>query len=90
MESRSIKMLKEKATKLGYNVEKLPSGALIFSKNNEAEIQFVTVLDAYYVKYIKSGKAYVVYKLSDDIIEAIFNERLSELKNRDVIEIPFD
>jgi hypothetical protein len=90
MESRSIKMLKEKATKLGYNVEKLPSGALIFSKNNEAEIQFVTVLDAYYVKYIKSGRAYVIYKLDDNVIEAIFRERLSELKDRNVVEIPSD
>jgi hypothetical protein len=90
MEGRSIKMLKEKAEKLGYNVEKLPSGALIFSKNNEAEIQFVTVLDAYYVKYIKSGKAYVIYNLSDDVIEAIFRQKLSELKNRDIVEIPSD
>jgi hypothetical protein len=90
MEGRSIKMLKEKAMKLGYNVEKLPSGALIFSKNNEAEIQFVTVLDAYYVKYIKSGRAYVIYKLDDDVIEAIFRERLSELKDRNVVEIPLD
>jgi len=90
MGGRSIKILKERAEKLGYNVEKLPSGALIFTKNNEAEIQFVTVLDAYYVKYIKSGKAYVIYDLSDDVIEAIFRGRLSELKKRDVVEIPSD
>ncbi|WP_061992240.1 hypothetical protein [Sulfolobus acidocaldarius] len=90
MEGRSIKILKEKAEKLGYNVEKLPSGALIFVKNNEAEIQFVTVLDAYYVKYIKSGKAYVIYNLSDDIVEAVLRGRLSELKNSDVVEIPSD
>jgi len=90
MEGRSIKILKEKATELGYNIEKLPSGALIFTKNNVAEIQFVTVLDAYYVKYIKSGKAYVIYNLSDDVMEAIFRERLSELKKRDVVEIPSD
>jgi len=90
MEGRSIKILKEKAEKLGYNVEKLPSGALIFTKNNEAEIQFVTVLDAYYVKYIKSGKAYVIYNLSDDIVEAVLRGRLSELKNSDVVEIPSD
>ena len=90
MEGRSIKILKEKAEKLGYNVEKLPSGALIFTKNNEAEIQFVTVLDAYYVKYIKSGKAYVIYNLSDDVMEAVLRGRLSELKNHDVVEIPSD
>ena len=90
MESRSIKILKEKATKLGYNVEKLPSGALIFVRNNEAEIQFVTVLDAYYVKYIKTGRAYVIYKLDDDVIEAVLRGRLSELKNRDIVEIPSD
>jgi hypothetical protein len=90
MEGRSIKILKERAAQLGYNVERLPSGALIFSKNNEAEIQLLVVLDAYYVKYIKSGKAYLIYNLDDDIIEAIFRGRLSELGNQDIVEIPSD
>jgi len=90
MEVRSIRLLKEKATELGYHMEKLPSGALIFTKNNEAEIQFMTVLDAYYVKYIKSGKAYVIYNLNDGVMEAIFRGSLSELKDRDVVKIPSD
>jgi hypothetical protein len=90
MEGRSIKILKERAAQLGYNVERLPSGALIFSKNNEAEIQLLVVLDAYYVKYIKSGKAYLIYNLDDDIIEAIFRGWLSELGNQDIVEIPSD
>jgi hypothetical protein len=90
MEGRSVRMLKEKAMELGFSVEKLPSGALVFSKNNEVEIQFIAILDAYYVKYIKSGKAYVVYDLSDDVIDAMFRGHLGELKNGNVIEIPLD
>jgi hypothetical protein len=90
MEGRSIKKLKEVALKYGYKVEKLPSGAILFTKDNEAEIQLLIILDSYYVKYIKSGKAYLIYNLDDDIIEAIFRGRLSELGNQDIVEIPSD
>jgi len=90
MEVRSIKTLKERAEELGYKIERLPSGALIFTKNNEAEIQLFSVLNAYYVKYIKSGKAFVIYRMSGDVIEAIFKGGLGELKNRDIVEIPSD
>jgi hypothetical protein len=90
MEDRSISVLKRKATELGFRTEKLPSGALVFSKDNVPEIQVIAILDAYYVKYVRSGKAYVVYDLRDDVIEAIFRGYLSELKDGNVIEIPLD
>jgi hypothetical protein len=88
MESGSIKKLKEVAVKYGYKVEKLPSGAILFTKNNEAEIQLLIVLDSYYVKYIKTGKAFLIYDLDDGIIEAIFRGNLNELDGDNVVEIP--
>jgi len=77
MESGSVKKLKEIATKFGYKVEKLPSGAMLFTKDNEAEIQLLIILDSYYVKYTKSGRAYLIYDLNDDVVEAIFRESLN-------------
>jgi hypothetical protein len=88
MEGRSIKKLKEVATKYGYKVEKLPSGAVLFTKDNEVKIQLLVILDSYYVKYIKSGKAYIIYDLDDGVIDAIFKESLNELTNDNVVEIP--
>jgi hypothetical protein len=88
MEGRSIKKLREVASKYGYKVEKLPSGAVLFIKDNEAEIQLLTILDSYYVKYIKSGKAYLIYDLDDGTVEAIFKETLNELGGDNVVEIP--
>ncbi|MCI4408534.1 MAG: hypothetical protein JHC26_05540 [Thermofilum sp.] len=88
MEGRSIRALKEKAIEMGFNVEVLPSGAILLVRNNEAEIQILSVLDAYYVKYIRTGRAFVIYNLDNEVIEAIFNNRLTELKDRDIVEIP--
>jgi hypothetical protein len=88
MEGRSIKKLKEVASKYGYKVEKLPSGAVLFTKDNEVKIQLLVILDSYYVKYIKSGKAYIIYDLDDGVIDAIFKESLNELANDNVVEIP--
>jgi hypothetical protein len=88
MEGRGIRALKEKAIEMGFNVEVLPSGAILLVRDNEAEIQILSVLDAYYVKYIKTGRAFVIYNLDNEVIEAIFNNRLTELKDRDIVEIP--
>jgi hypothetical protein len=88
MESGSVKKLREVASKYGYKVEKLPSGAVLFTKDNEVEIQLLVVLDTYYVKYIKSGKAYLIYDLDDGVVEAIFRGSLNELDGDNVVEIP--
>ena len=88
MEGGSIKKLKEVATKFGYKVEKLPSGAILFTKDNEVKIQLLVILDSYYVKYIKSGKAYIIYDLDDGVIDAIFRGNLNELDGDSVVEIP--
>jgi hypothetical protein len=88
MEVGSIKKLKEVATKYGYKVEKLPSGAVLFIKDNEVEIQMLIILDSYYFKYIKSGKAFLVYDLDDGVIDAIFRGSLNELDSDNVVEIP--
>ncbi|ADB87240.1 hypothetical protein [Saccharolobus islandicus] len=89
MEGWGLKLLIKKAEQKGFKVEKLPSGAIIFSKR-KAEIQFFAILDAYYVKYLADGRAYVIYKLDEEIIDAIFEERLDELESDDVIKIPSD
>jgi len=88
MESGSVKKLKEIATKFGYKVEKLPSGAMLFTKDNEAEIQLLIILDSYYIKYIKSGRAYLIYDLNDDVVEAIFRGDLGKLDSNNIVEIP--
>ncbi|AKA73826.1 hypothetical protein SULI_07825 [Saccharolobus solfataricus] len=90
MEGWDLKLLIKKAEQKGFKVEKLPSGALIFSKR-KAEIQFFTILDTYYVKYINNGRAYIIYKLDEKVIDAIFEGRLDELtKSDDVVRIPSD
>jgi hypothetical protein len=88
MEGRSVKRLEEVAVKFGYKVEKLPSGALLFIKGNEVEIQLLVILDSYYVKYIKSGRAFLLYDLDNSIIEAVFKGNLDKLDNSNIIEIP--
>jgi len=88
MEGGGLKKLKEVASKFGYKVEKLPSGAVLFIKGNEVEIQLLVILDTYYVKYIKSGKAYLIYDLNDGVAEAVFRGSLDELDGNSVVKIP--
>ena len=74
-----LRLLREVAREEGYKLNILDNGAVIVVKDGTAVLQIAVVRDAYYFRYLNDNGAYVIYKMSKDILKKILERKPEEV-----------